>query len=130
MALLHKRDLIHGDLTSQNILIDENKLPVISDFGSSRKVKPEERLRTGDLGTPNYLAPEFIQAQYYDRKVDVYSYGMILWEMIVHEIPFQGHMATQCTFDRGCDPSPSAELFFASPDGKTHRGSNFIELKP
>lgn len=95
MAFLHSKSLIHRDLKSQNILIDENKLPVICDFGSSRKARIEEELKTGECGTPNYMAPEFIQARAYTNKVDVFSYVMILWEMLTKTVPYENLNAAQ-----------------------------------
>ena len=95
MAFLHSKSLIHRDLKSQNILLDENKLPVICDFGSSRRARIEEELKTGECGTPNYMAPEFIQAQQYNNKVDVFSYAMILWEMLTKMVPYENLNAAQ-----------------------------------
>lgn len=93
MKYLHESKIIHRDLKTQNVLLDEKKLPVICDFGTSRylnlsgKSKP---VLTGLCGTPNYMAPEFIKNESYDQSVDVYSYGMILWEMITKETPYCG----------------------------------------
>jgi serine/threonine protein kinase len=98
MAYLHGQNFIHRDLKSQNILIDETRLPVICDFGSSRKTKGGDAMKTGDIGTPNYMAPEFIEAQSYTRKVDIYSYGMILWEMVTRETPFDGLVTSQVIY--------------------------------
>ena len=85
MKYLHEQKFIHRDLKTHNILIDERKLPVICDFGSTREM---DQVMTGQCGTPNYMAPEFIRNESYDQSVDVYSYGMILWEMITKEIPY------------------------------------------
>jgi serine/threonine protein kinase len=98
MSYLHSISFIHRDMKSENILLDENKLPVICDFGSSRRVNPQEALKTGEIGTPNYMAPEFIRAEAYTQKVDVYSYGMILWEMLTRTTPFSGMVHSQVIF--------------------------------
>jgi serine/threonine protein kinase len=95
MAHLHSLGLTHRDLKSQNILIDASKSPIICDFGSSRFHNPSQDLKTGEIGTPNYMAPEFIRADSYTAKVDVYSYAMILWEMLSRDIPFGNMVSAQ-----------------------------------
>jgi len=89
---LHSRNIIHCDLKSSNILIDDNSNKIkIGDFGLSRifnKSKPEEN--RGRIGTPHWMAPEVLRGEVYDEKADIYSYGMILWEIISLEIPYYG----------------------------------------
>ena len=86
MEFLHKKNVMHRDLKPQNILLDGSKLPVICDFGTSRKI--EQNTMTGQCGTANYMSPEFIKNEKYDQSVDVYSFGMIIWEMLTGQIPF------------------------------------------
>ena len=89
MNYLHHNKMIHRDLKSQNVLIDERKLPVICDFGSSKYLNKQQTLNA-QAGTPNYMAPEFLQNEPYDEKIDIYSYGVLLWEIITHQNPFDG----------------------------------------
>ncbi|KAK8888046.1 hypothetical protein M9Y10_039106 [Tritrichomonas musculus] len=98
MKFLHSKGITHRDLKSQNILIDENKLPVICDFGSSRKATSSQPLKTAECGTTNYMAPEFIKAEAYTNSVDVYSYGMILWEMLTKKLPFENSQPHQIIY--------------------------------
>lgn len=97
MKYLHSKKIIHRDLKTQNILLDEHYFPIIADFGSSRKHEMDQPM-TGLFGTTNYMAPEFIQGEEYNEKVDVYSFGLILWEMLTNSVPFQGLESAQVIY--------------------------------
>ncbi|OHT02315.1 TKL family protein kinase [Tritrichomonas foetus] len=97
MQFLHDREIIHRDLKTQNVLLDDNNVPVICDFGSSR-IEVEGAM-TSSFGTPNYMAPEFIQGEEYTLSADVYSFGLILWEMLTGEVPFAGLESAQVIYN-------------------------------
>ena len=80
MLELHKNHIIHRDL----------KLPKISDFGLSKQLFDESYTKTGNIGTVQYMAPEVSEGQEYTSKVDVFSYGMILYELYTQKALFQG----------------------------------------
>lgn len=88
MEYLHSKNIIHRDLKTLNVLLDENCSSRICDFGISRTV--ESGIMTNAIGTYNYMAPEIINSERYDLKADVFSYGMMLWEMAAKRVPFQG----------------------------------------
>lgn len=95
MISLHSMSIIHRDLKSLNILLDDNCLPRIIDFGISRFHGEESELVTVTIGTPHWMAPEMFNSSHYDNKVDVYSFGILLWEMITGSTPFEGMTAFQ-----------------------------------
>ncbi|OHT11076.1 TKL family protein kinase [Tritrichomonas foetus] len=91
MARLHEQNIIHRDLKSQNVLMDDNLLPKVCDFGVSRILEDyDNALITQKVGTPAWMAPEFFGQMEYTNKVDVYSYALILWELETGKAPFRG----------------------------------------
>mmetsp|Transcript_41089 Transcript_41089/g.36427 ORF Transcript_41089/g.36427 Transcript_41089/m.36427 type:complete len:111 (-) Transcript_41089:248-580(-) len=96
MKYLHGKALLHCDLKSPNILLDENRAVKLADFGlSSSKARFQKRKKFKRIGTPHWMAPEIMREEGYDEASDVYSYGMILWEMIARKIPYWGMKVTQ-----------------------------------
>jgi predicted Ser/Thr protein kinase len=91
---LHKKDILHRDLKSLNVLLDENMQAKVCDFGISR-AKQETRTTTAtsktaqSVGTTPWMAPElFKRRAKYDKKCDIYSYGMVLWEIASRKSPW------------------------------------------
>nr|XP_028564160.1 LIM domain kinase 1 isoform X1 [Podarcis muralis] len=93
MAYLHSMNIIHRDLNTHNCLVRENKSVVVADFGLARLMvdeknqlatlkKPDRRKRYTVVGNPYWMAPEMINGRSYDEKVDVFSFGIILCEII------------------------------------------------
>ncbi|XP_071721209.1 uncharacterized protein [Rutidosis leptorrhynchoides] len=80
--------IIHRDLKSSNLLIDKNWTVKVGDFGLSRiKHQISMNTKTGK-GTPQWMAPEILRNGKADEKSDVYSYGVVLWEIITEKIPW------------------------------------------
>ncbi|KAA3626311.1 MAG: serine/threonine protein kinase [Proteobacteria bacterium] len=91
MIVTHKGNLVHRDLKPSNILIDENDLVKIVDFGLAAAAREgESRLtKTGIiLGTPTYMAPEQVKGGKVDSRTDVYSLGIIMYEMFTGRPPY------------------------------------------
>lgn len=88
MRYLHSCNIVHRDLKSPNILLDERGLPKIADFGLSRFMDCEGAPMTGCIGTTQWMAPEQISGVY-GPPVDVFAYGMILYEMLTGMIPYE-----------------------------------------
>ncbi|XP_073526442.1 uncharacterized protein [Phyllobates terribilis] len=87
--------IVHRDLKSSNLLVDKNWTVKVADFGLSR-IKHETYLttRTGK-GTPQWMAPEVLRHEPSDEKSDVYSYGVILWELATEKTPWESLNAMQ-----------------------------------
>ena len=97
MIYLHSGNppVLHRDLKSANLLLDDSYTAKIADFGLSR-IKATERSMTGNCGTVQWMSPECLASSDYAEPADVYSFGIILWELLSRECPFDGQTPIQC----------------------------------
>mmetsp|Transcript_17740 Transcript_17740/g.26870 ORF Transcript_17740/g.26870 Transcript_17740/m.26870 type:complete len:719 (-) Transcript_17740:1887-4043(-) len=97
MTYLHSGSppVLHRDLKSANLLLDDSYTTKVCDFGLSR-LKAQERSMTGNCGTVQWMAPEILANQPYAEPADVFSFGIILWELLTAECPYDGMSAIQC----------------------------------
>jgi tetratricopeptide (TPR) repeat protein len=99
----HHEGVVHRDLKPQNILIDRADNLFVSDFGLAKSLEAEYSMgtRTGQiLGTPRYMSPEQVEAREVDHRSDIYSFGLIVYEMLTGELPFRGDSAMQLMYQR------------------------------
>mmetsp|Transcript_23757 Transcript_23757/g.30261 ORF Transcript_23757/g.30261 Transcript_23757/m.30261 type:complete len:354 (-) Transcript_23757:76-1137(-) len=85
IAYLHSRGVVHRDLKSQNLLVDNNWKVKICDFGFARAADSKEYMTL--CGTDEWMAPEIMLGEKYDERADIYSFGMILTEFIRRDDP-------------------------------------------
>lgn len=87
MNYLHQNNIIHRDLKTANLLMDENEVVKVADFGVAR-VQTQSGVMTAETGTYRWMAPEVIEHKPYDQKADVFSFGIALWELLTGELPY------------------------------------------
>ncbi|KAK4354770.1 hypothetical protein RND71_026964 [Anisodus tanguticus] len=88
MNYLHQNKIIHRDLKTANLLMDENQVVKVADFGVAR-VEVQSGVMTAETGTYRWMAPEVIGHRPYDRKADVFSFGIVLWELLTEKLPYE-----------------------------------------
>ncbi|CAL5356637.1 unnamed protein product [Camellia sinensis] len=85
MNYLHQNNIIHRDLKTANLLMDENEVVKVADFGVSR-VQAQSGVMTAETGTYRWMAPEVIEHKPFDHKADIFSFGIVLWELLTGEV--------------------------------------------
>ncbi|XP_047321250.1 serine/threonine-protein kinase STY46-like isoform X2 [Impatiens glandulifera] len=87
MEYLHQNNIIHRDLKTANLLMDYNRVVKVADFGVAR-FQNQSGIMTGETGTYRWMAPEVINHQPYDQKADVFSFAIVLWELVTSKVPY------------------------------------------
>ncbi|XP_020589176.1 serine/threonine-protein kinase STY46-like [Phalaenopsis equestris] len=88
MNYLHQNNIIHRDLKTANLLMDENEVVKVADFGVAC-VKTQPGIMTAETGTYRWMAPEVIEHKPYDHKADVFSFGIMMWELLAGKLPYE-----------------------------------------
>jgi serine/threonine protein kinase/Tfp pilus assembly protein PilF len=87
----HRLGVVHRDLKSNNIMIDKDGNVRIMDFGIARSLEAKGITGAGVMiGTPEYMSPEQVEGKEVDQRSDIYSLGVILYEMVTGKVPFEG----------------------------------------
>jgi tetratricopeptide (TPR) repeat protein len=108
----HEQGVIHRDLKPQNVMLDAAGTVYLTDFGLAKTLQQAGLTQTGAvMGTPHYMSPEQVKGQPIGPKSDIYSLGIILYEMLTGKLPFRGDSAYEVMIQRvQHPPRPAAEL--------------------
>jgi serine/threonine-protein kinase len=104
----HKLNIVHRDIKPANIMYDvDTDIPKITDFGIAR-VTDSSKTKTGMvLGTPSYMSPEQLSGKKIDGRSDLFSLGVMLYQMTCGRLPFEGESMTQLMFAIANEPHPN-----------------------
>lgn len=118
----HQRRMIHRDLKPANVMITLLNEPVLMDFGIAKIVGGRSAGATGSsLGTAAYMSPEQVRGDQTDHRSDIYSLGIMMYEMLSGERPYQGDSTYQVMFKQINDPVPDIQSVEANtPSALVH----------
>jgi beta-lactam-binding protein with PASTA domain/predicted Ser/Thr protein kinase len=112
----HRRGVIHRDLKPHNVILDEESRARVTDFGIARAGASDMTLTGSIMGTAQYLSPEQAQGHTVSGASDLYSVGVILYELLTGVVPFEGETAVAIAFKQvSAEPRPPSELNPAVP---------------
>jgi serine/threonine protein kinase len=113
LSYAHSRGIVHRDLKPANVLIDSHDNVFLTDFGIAKLLESASpRLTQTDaiMGTPAYISPEQAQGHTVDQRSDIYSLGIILYEMVTGSVPFTAETPLAVLFKHISDPLPPPSL--------------------
>lgn len=99
LAAAHERGVVHRDVKPGNIMVLADGRVKIMDFGIARLRDPDVKTATGMLlGSPRYMSPEQVSGEHFDHRADIFSLGVVLYEMLTGVTPFSGEDISQLMF--------------------------------
>jgi len=110
----HRHDIVHRDIKPDNIMFDEMGHAVLTDFGIAKAATGTRLTGTGmSIGTPHYMSPEQARAQQLDGRSDIYSLGVVAYQCLTGQVPFDGEDAFSIGYKHIMEEVPTPQLHTA-----------------
>jgi len=110
LYLVHSKGVIHGDIKPANVVFRTDGSPVLTDFGISRRTSTTDNKKINPdsiLASPSYASPELMQGQPFDARTDIYSLGIMLYEMLIGVKPYTGETKVEVVANSIQQPIPT-----------------------
>lgn len=132
LAYAHDQGIIHRDIKPDNIFVLETGNIKVADFGIAKMLKLSDKDRTGVImGTPNYIAPELVKGMAYDHRIDIFSLGVTLYELLTGRRPFDGDNEYAIIYRIGSEePAPLSLIRPDIPDGLARSIHHALQKDP
>lgn len=118
LSAAHEKEIVHRDIKGDNIMLTSKSQTKIMDFGLAKLKGASKLTKTGStLGTVGYMSPEQAQGKEVDRRTDIFSFGVVLYELITGKLPFSGeHQAAVIYSIINDDPEPLSRFRSGVPE--------------
>lgn len=114
----HNTGIIHRDIKPQNILLDENNQVKITDFGIAKALSETRMTETNQvMGSVQYISPEQAKGQSTDERTDIYSFGILLFEILTGELPYEGETPVSVALKHISENMPDISEYREVPQG-------------
>lgn len=137
----HEKGYIHRDIKTENILFREDNSAVLSDFGVAKTVSTASKMTNAGtvVGTPHYMSPEQARGKNTDGRADIYSLGVVLYEMLTGSVPYQADEAVAIAIKHLTAPIPKLppqfgryqglinQMLAKDPEERFQRGQDIID---
>jgi tetratricopeptide (TPR) repeat protein/predicted Ser/Thr protein kinase len=112
LEVAHGEGVVHRDLKPQNIMLDKSGHVFVMDFGIARSTAVPGMTQTGTvLGTPEYMSPEQVMGEHVDARSDLFTLGVIFYELLTGDMPYKAETAQKAMFKRTRElPKPATQL--------------------